>query len=215
MHVVAFIGQKGGSTRSTSAISLAVAAERNSKPALVIDLDPQATACKWSDRRKADAPIVIDCQPARLQRAIERAREGGIEWISVDTPPRSAEASLAAAKVADLIIMPMRPQINDLETVPNTLDLITTAARSRNGAIPTIALLGAVPPQGKRHEQAKSALEGMGVRVCPHTIGHRASFGDAAALGLTVLEHDHGKAAEEVRMVYRYMLAGTEGKNPK
>jgi cellulose biosynthesis protein BcsQ len=110
--------------------------------------------------------------------------------------------------------MPMRPQINDLETVPNTLDLIATASRSRQGPIPTIALLGAVPAQGKRHKQTKAALERMGVQVCEHTIGHRAAFGDAAALGLTVLEHDHGKAAEEVRAVYRYMLALLEGRKP-
>jgi chromosome partitioning protein len=97
LFVVSFIGQKGGSTRSSTAVSLAVAAERNGKPALIIDLDPQATACKWSDRRKADVPIVIDCQPVRLQRATEKAREGGIEWISVDTPP-SISRGLASCR---------------------------------------------------------------------------------------------------------------------
>ena len=47
----------------------------------------------------------------------------------------------------------------------------------------------------------------MGLNVCRDTIGHRAAFGDAAALGLSVLEHDKsGRAAEEVREVYRAVM---------
>jgi chromosome partitioning protein len=208
MYVVAILGQKGGSGRSTLSVSLATAAERAGKPALILDLDPQATACKWSDRRKSDSPIVLDSQPARVANAIAKAKEGGIEWVSVDTPPRSAEAALAAAKVADLIVMPIRAQINDLETVPNTLDLIATASRARKGPIPTLAILNAVAPRGNRHDQARAGLKEMGIEVCEQTLGQRAAFGDAAALGLSVLEHDPaGKSAEELRAVYKAILA--------
>lgn len=42
----------------------------------------------------------------------------------------------------------------------------------------------------------------MGLRVCPHTLGHRAAWGDAAALGLAVQEHvPAGRAADEFRQV--------------
>jgi chromosome partitioning protein len=36
---------------------------------MIIDLDPQATACNWGDRRKLDAPVIVDAQPARLAKS--------------------------------------------------------------------------------------------------------------------------------------------------
>ncbi len=203
MHIICLLSQKGGSGKTSLSISIACAAERYGKEALVIDLDPQATACKWGDRRIADSPIVIDAQPARLANALQKAREGGIDLVVIDTPPRSAEAALAAAKLADLIILPCRPQMYDLETIPNTLELLATARAGRSLNIPVLAILNAVPSQGNRHEQAKSAIEDMGISVCEHTIGQRAAFGDAGALGLSVMEHDNsGRSSDEIRQVY-------------
>ena len=73
MKTIALIAQKGGTGKMTLALSLAVAAELTSKVSVIIDLDPQATACNWADRRKADTPIVVDAQPARLPKALEKA----------------------------------------------------------------------------------------------------------------------------------------------
>jgi chromosome partitioning protein len=207
MHTICLLSQKGGSGKTTLALSIATAAEKNGQQVLIIDLDPQATACKWSDRRKLDSPIVLDAQPARLAKALDKAREGGIDLVVIDTPPRSAEAALAAAKLADLIILPSRPQMYDLETLPNTLELISTANSGRSKPIPMMAVLNAVPSQGNRHEQARAAIEGLGIPVCQHTIGHRAAFGDAGTLGMSVLELDgSGRSSEEIRQVYLSIL---------
>ena len=40
-----------------------------------VRVDPQATACKWSDRREADTPLVVDAQAARLAKALQAAEE--------------------------------------------------------------------------------------------------------------------------------------------
>ena len=155
------------------------------------------------DRREAESPIVIDAQASRLGNALAKARESGVAWAIIDTPPPSAEAALAAAKLADLIVMPIRPQMYDLETIPNTLELIATAGAGRTATIPVIAILNAIPARGSRHEQARDSLVSLGLRVCDKTIGQRAAFGDAAALGLSVLEYDKtGRAASEIREVY-------------
>jgi len=42
-------------------------------------------------------------------------------------PPRSETAALEAARAADLVIVPCRPQIVDLETVPTTTELLALA----------------------------------------------------------------------------------------
>jgi len=212
MRTLALIAQKGGTGKTTLALALSVAATTAKLKALVIDLDPQATACNWSDRRQTDSPIVIDAQPSRLSAALQKAEQNGIDLVIIDTPARSEQSALAAAGIADLIIIPCRPQAYDLETVPNTRKLLALADNK-----PALVILNAVPAQGHRQEQASQALDQMGMHVCPHTVGARASFGDAGALGQTPEEYDPGgKAAEEIRKVYKYIcriLAKEETRN--
>jgi chromosome partitioning protein len=201
MKTIAFIAQKGGTGKTTLALALAVAAEQAGLDTLIIDLDPQATACNWSDRRAADSPLVIDAQPARMAQALEKARSSGIGLAVIDTPARSEQSALAAAKIADLIIIPCRPQIYDLETITNTRELIALA-----GNKPALVVLNAIPARGDRQDQARQAVENMQLPVCPISLGQRAAFGDAGTLGQTALEYDpRGKAAEEIRQLYKYI----------
>ncbi len=201
MQTIALLAQKGDTGKTTLVLSIATAAERAGVSSLVIDLDPQATACNWSDRRDSETPLVMDAQPARLPRALDKAKQGGLEFAIIDTPARSEQAALAAAKSADLVIVPCRPQVYDLETIPNTRDLIQLA-----GDKPALAVLNAIPPRGSRHEQATEVLQKFGMHVCPVTIGQRAAFGDAGILGKTVMEYEpSGKAAQEILSVFDYI----------
>jgi len=203
MYTVALIAQKGGTGKTTLAVSLAVAAGQVGMTSIIIDLDPQATSCNWKDRRKGDSPVVIDAQPARLAAAIAKAAENGVDFVVIDTPARNEQSALAAAKVADLVLIPCRPQAYDLETIPNTKEILTLA-----GNKPAIVILNAVPPVGDRHEQARELLNRLQVPVCPYTLGHRAVFGDAGAVGQAAQEYDpRGKGAAEILQVYKYTLS--------
>jgi len=199
MQTIALIAQKGGTGKTTLALSLAVAAEAAGKVTLVIDLDPQASMCKWGDRREADAPAVIDAQPARLASALQRAADAGVDLVIVDTPARVEQAAAEAARAADLVIVPCKPSIHDLETLQTTVDLIRDRA-----ARPPVVVLNAVPAHGARCEQAAQAIRAMGVAVCPATIGQRVAFEYAAQLGQSAAEYEpEGKAASEIRHVYK------------
>ena len=201
MKTIALIAQKGGTGKTTLALCLAVAAEQDGLNTLIVDLDPQATACNWGDRRQSESPLVIDAQPARMPQALDRARSGGINLVVIDTPARSEQAALAAAELADLIIIPCRPQRFDLETIGNTRKLIAMA-----GTKPVLVVLNAIPARGDRQQQARQAIEAMELPVCPIALGNRAAFGDARIIGQTALEFEpSGKAAEESRQFYKYV----------
>jgi chromosome partitioning protein len=210
MQTLALLAQKGGTGKTMLALSLAVAAARSGRKVLVLDIDPQGTACNWNDRRTSreqtgesaeNNPLVLDAQPGRLPAALHKAEQSGIDLVFIDTPARSEQAALAAASLATLVIIPTRPQAYDLETIPNTQKLLALADKK-----PAIVVLNAVPALGNRHEQARELLGQMGMEVCPATIGHRAAFGDSGALGQTPEEYDpDGKAAEEIRNVYKYI----------
>ncbi|HEY5312631.1 MAG TPA: ParA family partition ATPase [Pirellulales bacterium] len=198
MQTLAMIAQKGGTGKTTLALSLAVAAEAAGRSVLVVDLDPQASACKWSDRRPGETPSVIDAQPARLAAALAKAEQAGIDLAIVDTPARVEQAAAEAAKAADLVLIPCKPSILDLETLRATAELVQ--GRSRTAPL---VILNAVPAQGTRHDQAAEAIAGMGLEVCPAYIGQRVAFEYAAQAGLTVTEYEpEGRAASEVRRLY-------------
>jgi chromosome partitioning protein len=203
MYTVALVAQKGGTGKTTLAVSLAVAAGQVGLTSIIVDLDPQATACNWKDRRKGDGPVVIDAQPARLAAALAKAAENGVDFAVIDTPARNEQSALAAAKVADLVLIPCRPQAYDLETIPNTKEILALA-----GNTPALAILNAVPAFGDRHEQARALLNRLQVPVCPYMLGNRAVFGDAGAVGQAAQEYDpRGKGAAEILQVYKYILS--------
>ena len=196
MRVVALLSTKGGAGKTSLATALAV-----ETGAVLLDLDPQSSACRWRDRREAEVPVVTDVSPARLRPTLEAVKAQGVGTVVLDTPPRSETAALEAARVADLVVVPCRPQMVDLETVPVTTQLLALARDPL-----AVAVLVGVPPRGPRAEQARRAIQGLGLRVCPHTIGHRAAWGDASALGLTVAEYEpQGRAAAELHRVVEWL----------
>jgi chromosome partitioning protein len=201
MDIIAVIAQKGGTGKTTLTLSLAVAASQAGRTAAIVDLDPQATASNWSDRRQADTPVVVSAQPARLVQVLSAAQENGADFVLIDTPPRAEQAAMAAAKAAQLVVIPCRPAIYDLETVATTVELVRFA-----GGRPVTVVLNGVPPRGPKQEQASDVLKSMGVPVCPAALGYRAAFDHAGALGLAAQEYDpSGKAALEVEQVYKFV----------
>ena len=94
-HIIAVVGQKGGPGKTTLAINLASAAAEQGLVAVIIDLDPQATAANWKDRRDqlkqlatVQTPAVISTAPGRLRQAIETAEENAADCIIIDQSGR-------------------------------------------------------------------------------------------------------------------------------
>ena len=108
-RVVAMLGQKGGSGKSTVGVSLAVEAIRAGKTVTIIDIDPQQTSSKWGDRRGGSSPTVVSAQAERLTKTLE-----GIDpdhLVIIDTAGKADREGIAVSKVADLILLPSRPLI--------------------------------------------------------------------------------------------------------
>lgn len=202
MQTIAVISQKGGSGKTTIALGLAVEAVAAGKQVAVIDLDPQASAANWGDRREQeDAPVVVSCQAARLRHVLEAARAQGVELALIDTPPKSSDAAIVAAKAGDRVLIPIQPHLFDIETLDSVREILALA-----GQPPTAVVINRAPIQGRRHTDAQTGLEGMGYQVAPIVLYQRAAHGDAANLGKTAREYDpHGKAAEEMQKLYSYM----------
>ena len=71
MKVLAILSEKGGAGKTTVTVHLAVAAKLAGLDVAIIDLDPQASAADWSDRRGSE-PEAVAIPPARLEKLLER-----------------------------------------------------------------------------------------------------------------------------------------------
>lgn len=203
MKVLAILSRKGGTGKTTLATHLCVAAEIAGHTAALIDLDPQASSAKWRDNRGLDTPAVISTHSARLAKILELASENGATFAILDTAPHTETAALDAARAANLVIVPCKPSLLDLQAIGSTIDVVRLAK------VPGHIILNAVPARGHLAAQAREAMAFYEDIPCaPCEIGHRIGFVHAYNAGLTVQEFEpRGKATDEIKQLYGYIAA--------
>jgi chromosome partitioning protein len=214
MYTIAVISEKGGVGKTTIALDLAVAAERRGKVAAILDIDPQATASKWTDRRSAERPWVVPTHAVRLGAAIQQAQAQGVELVVIDTPPHSAMDAAEAARRSDYVVIPVEPHVFALDTVAKAGDLLKLA-----GSPAACFVINKAPVQGTEAAAALEFIKGQGFIACPIVLHLRAAHRHASNVGQVAAEFEAAsKAASEALQLYKYVLRalktrkGTNGK---
>jgi chromosome partitioning protein len=201
MQTVVIVSQKGGTGKTTLAVHLAVESERNRKPAVVIDLDPQASAAAWRDLRHDEGPAVESVQPARLALTLKAAADAGAKLAIIDTPARSENTALDAVRAADMALIPCRPGFFDTAAMSFTANLLKLAGK------PGFVVFSQVPPRAENLlTEVSEALSTYGLVVAPTTIYLRAAYSHAIPGGQAAQEYDpKGKAAREIADLHRWL----------
>jgi chromosome partitioning protein len=201
MKTIALVAQKGGTGKSTIAVHLAVCASRKGQSVALIDLDPQASVAAWGERRATDDVAVERATVQELPGLLANAKTQGADIVLVDTAGRADETARQVMEVADVVLVPCRPFINDVQASQATADMVRLARAPRAAFV-----LNAVPVQGTRHIEARAALASL-MLVAPIELHHYVAFGDALNDGRSVEELDpKGKAAQEIRALHDWLL---------
>ena len=147
MFTIALISEASAG-KTTLAIALAVAAERDGLPTMLVDLDPGGSIMAWSGLRRADAvnavplhaPMCCSAPPGRLQPVLKvaSAPSVGARIAVIDTASGADAAALdAATRAAHLVLVPCRPA--DVTAIGRSTDL------ARHAGTPTVVVLNDVP----------------------------------------------------------------------
>jgi|HubBroStandDraft_4_1064222.scaffolds.fasta_scaffold178787_2 chromosome partitioning protein len=190
---------KGGTGKTTVGLNLAVAAEAAGVRTVVVDVDPQQASAKWGDLRAMTGrtPTVISAMAARLPQALTSARQLGAELIVIDTAAHAEGILVSTIDAADLVLIPCRPTIVDLQYLATTIQL--TQLRRKNAAV----VLNAVQARTIDRCQAEGAICDMGLNLVPVSVSNLVAYARAitAGQGVTEFEPD-GKAAAEMRTLF-------------
>jgi chromosome partitioning protein len=190
---------KGGTGKSTVTYNLAVWLTRNSKNAVIFDLDPQRTLSDVVERREEEGhgpSITVHQDLSRL-----RGYKSKPVQALVDVGTANMDAMRKALSLADRVLVPVPPSQADIWS---TQRFLLVVKKARNGQdMPEV--LGFINRADTHHavretaeaEEALDELEGLrriGVRVHQRT-PYRRSFTE----GLAVFEMEpHSKAAQEM-----------------
>ena len=202
METVALLSQKGGAGKSTIAANIAVAAIRNGDRVAILDMDPARTLVKWGAARNGADICVDHIACGDLRDAMARAERNGATLTLIDTPGTACGPLLEAAQLADLCIIPVRPNAFDMWASEETVALL------REHRADFAFLLNQCPPvqQKNRVRQSLDALEATGGVIKP-MVCSRVDYQDAARLGLGAMEHrPKGAAAAEMAELWRSLV---------
>ena len=158
---------------------------------------------------------MISVQASRLKPALDTARGAGVEFAIIDSAGRSDDSAMAAARAADVILIPTRTSIVELETLPQVSDLLRVA-----NSLPRafVVFNGMHPSAGAAGiAEARQVLEQMyGFRTCPVHLCQRSAYSEAMVTGSTPQERDpEGKAGQELNRLFQFTCAQLKEVTPE
>ena len=201
MNVLVFASRKGGSGKSTLAAHLAAHVQRASRSCLLIDDDPQGSLSLWNALRK-DAALPLKRVKRSIEDILKKAKQNGVEWVFIDTPPNMSLSVADAIQSATLVIIPCRPGVFDLDAVQETIGY---ARRARK---PYAVVINGAPPKREGVElpavaYARECMVGWEVPVWGGQITQRANFSLALAEGEGAKEFDaQSNSADEIARLW-------------
>ncbi len=199
MQTLALVCQKGGAGKTTLAIHLAAEAATHGLRTLLLDLDPQASAARWADRRKPgaiDVDVAVE-SPARLDAALRRPSARAMTWWCWTPRPTPTRPRCGSLVLADLVLVPVRCSILDLDAVGASLDLCALARR------PAAVVLNAAPIRSRVVQEAAETVTRLGGDVFATIIRERVALRHSLVDGRVAREFEpDGAAAAEMTALY-------------
>ena len=202
--IIAFAGQKGGIGKSTTAISLAVAAFGRSQRVLLVDADPQGTVRTWAEvacEAGVRTPTVVAMGATMHKPGQLPSVASSYDLTIIDCPPRQGDVQRSAMMIADLVVLPCGPSAADAWALAGSLEVVAEA-RTLRDELQACVLITRKQGRTALAKGARKVLEDSGLPVLSTELGYRVAYQEAIAAGRGVTNHaPRDAAAREVNML--------------
>jgi chromosome partitioning protein len=216
MQTIVVNSQKGGSGKTSLCAHLSVEADRvGDGPVYLIDTDPQGTLSAWHEARAAETPHRVEIPlpdlvpdddepakwPARSPALDVLAQQKGAAFCFIDTVPSRGDENAKLFRVADLVLVPVRPSPSDLWAVSATVALL------KKEGTPFLFVVNQATLNANITAQAIASLSHHGP-VAETIIGTRVHYAAAMTDGHTAPElASKGPAALEIASLWTNIKA--------
>ena len=196
--LIGVLQQKGGVSKSTTAVHLAHWLARRHHSVHLVDLDSQGTSSFWI--QAADTiDVAHTFLPGEPDQVYDKVPEiqSTADYVIVDGPAGLTEPIRAVMLLADLVVIPCQPTAADIRSAADAVHLINQARMVRRNGSPDARLFISRATKGtKLLDEARSTLQRLDIPLLGTAITQRQCVADAFGQAVTVFEATTGPALE-------------------
>jgi chromosome partitioning protein len=199
---IVILNPKGGSGKTTLAVSLAAFFAANNRKTAIMDFDPQASSLRWAHNRPQHRPYVHTMSAceynARVTRSYQLRVPPDVRYLIVDTPAAMPAHRLSQfTRGAHAILLPVLSSDMDIHAASQLVaDLLLVAKVSRRmGRLGVVA--NRVREKTLSSRRLMRFLESLNIPVVG-VLRDCQNYVRAAEQGVGIHELPHSQAVKEV-----------------
>ncbi|WP_051242019.1 ParA family protein [Azohydromonas australica] len=207
--VIGVLNQKGGVGKTTTSVHLASVLAEHGASVVVVDADPQNNARKFIGRARNGFPaeaVSISEMQVPLSDVLGMLNDE-YDYIVVDGPPsKHSPATKATMAAADVVVVPVRPAYDDMESTQEFADELRATCEEL-GRTPLVRLLVTVNEDFAINKVVRTVLPGAThLEMLATVMPKRTSFPTASPAGMPVTAFTDKVAKSAMRDVRDELL---------
>ena len=196
MPVVALVGNKGGTGKTTLCVNIAAVLSKRAAT-IILDADPQRSSLQWRDLSDRDDALTVVDAVHDIDGAIAAANANH-HYVVVDCPPSaSADQTAQVLALCDLALVPVQPSPLDLWATVHIEGKVAEARRVNPG-LHAVLVVNQLEPRTKLSRMVSKALTELGLPSAQTPIRRRVIYRSCVLEGRTVMDiGSRGNAAAD------------------
>ena len=208
MSIIAVVGNKGGTGKTTLALNLAAGLAIRGDSVVIVDADPQQSAYQWRLTGDADngLPDVV-AAAIGLPKTVRALREANTHVV-IDCPPSiKAPQAEQALRLADHALVPVQPSPMDLWATSHIARIIEQL-RPDNPRLKALIVMSQLEPRTTLSRLMPDAVAELDLPVAAAGIRRRSIHRHCALEGKSVFQAGKrgSDAADEIHQLLTELL---------